>query len=240
MDVNELSLIAAFIAGVSGSVHCMAMCGGLSGALGMRARAIGHSAPAAFFHAGTYQLGRLSSYALAGALCGAVGSAAQGMLDLVGWALWLRIWAGLLLMAVGLQLALGWHLLRPIEKLGAHVWRKLAPLTQRAPRHALVQALFIGSLWGWLPCGLVYSMLLLGALGGGALHGASVMLAFGAGTLPAMLSSSLLSSQLARMVGLNHANKKWQWAAGGLMVLFGIWTSGVALTHSVGHGVHHH
>jgi sulfite exporter TauE/SafE len=68
-DIAELSLIAAFIAGVSGSMRCMVMCGGLSGAVGTRARASGHTAPAAFVQASTYQLGRLSSYAIAGALC---------------------------------------------------------------------------------------------------------------------------------------------------------------------------
>jgi len=237
--VAELSLAAAFVAGVSGSMHCMAMCGGLTSALGVRARAQGHTAPAAFFHASTYQIGRLSSYAVAGALCGAFGSVIQNILNLVGLALWLRVLAGALLVALGLQVALGWRLLQPLEKLGAKAWRRLTPLTQSAPRSGLAQALFIGALWGWLPCGLVYSMLLLGALGASPLQGAAVMVAFGAGTLPAMLSSSLLSSQLTRITTQTGIHNNFKWLAGALMLGLGVWTAWVALVHLYAHGVHH-
>ena len=90
------------------------------------------------------------------------------------------------------------------------------------------QALVLGALWGWLPCGLVYSMLLLGTLGGSAAHGALTMLAFGAGTLPAMLSSNLLASQLARITAL----KGLRFAAGSSMLVFGVWTAWLALWHS--------
>jgi sulfite exporter TauE/SafE len=166
-------------------------------------------------------------------------AAAQSVLELVGWALWLRVVAGLLMIALGLQVALGWRLVQPLEKIGAQAWRKLAPLMQHAPRHPLAQTLFLGSLWG---CAVRTGVLdvAVGALGGTALHGASVMLAFGAGTLPAMLSSRLLTSQLARLAGSGHSNRKLKWLAGGLMLLFGAWTTGVALSHNVGHGVHHH
>lgn len=238
--VTDLSLAAAFAAGISSSMHCIAMCGGLASAFGMRARVVGHSAPAAFVHASAYQVGRLTSYSMAGALCGAFGALAQDMLDLVGLAMWLRVLAGVLLMLLGLQVLFGWHLLRPLESLGAQAWRKIAPLAMHSPRQGLGQALFIGALWGWLPCGLVYSMLLLGALGGGAAHGASVMLAFGAGTLPAMLSSALLSSQLTRFSLPAATQKKLKWLAGGLMLVFGIWTAWVAFAHMSTHSVHHH
>jgi sulfite exporter TauE/SafE len=217
----------------------MAMCGGLTSAFGMRARMLGRTAPVAFFHASTYQIGRLSSYALAGALCGAFGSMVQNILNLVGLALWLRVLAGALLVALGLQVALGWHLLQPLERLGAKVWRRLSPLTQGAPRQGLAQALFIGALWGWLPCGLVYSMLLLGALGGSPLHGAAVMLAFGAGTLPAMLSSSLLSSQLTRITTGSGVHNNFKWLAGALMLGLGVWTAWMALAHLFAHSGHH-
>jgi len=206
----------------------------------MRARAIGYTAPAAFAHASAYQVGRLLSYSLAGALCGAFGALAQDILDLVGLGLWLRVLAGVLLMSLGLQVLSGWHVLRPLESLGAQAWRKIAPLATHSPRRGLGQALFIGALWGWMPCGLVYSMLLLGALGGGAAHGASVMLAFGAGTLPAMLSSALLSSQLTRFTLPAATRKNLKWLAGGLMLAFGIWTAWVAFVHISSHSVHHH
>jgi sulfite exporter TauE/SafE len=224
---DNLTLAAAFIAGVSGSMHCMVMCGGIASAFGMRARTLGGSAPLAFLHASVYQLGRLSSYALAGILCGWFGGAVQGMMELVHLTLLLRVFAGLLLIALGLQLMLRWRLLQPLEKLGATVWRQVSPLTQYTGQ-GLLQALALGALWGWLPCGLVYSMLLLGVLGGGALHGATIMLAFGLGTLPAMLSSSLLTAQLTRIT----AQKSLRFVAGLLLLLLGMWTMGSALLHS--------
>lgn len=227
MAGGDLSVAAAFVAGVAGSMHCLAMCGGLAGAFGMRARATGGGARQAFMHAALYQLGRLSSYALAGALCGVFGGLLLRFMDLAGLTLWLRIVAGLLLVLLGLQLALGWRLLAPVEAVGARLWRRLSPLLRRLPGSGAWQALLTGALWGWLPCGLVYSMLLLGALGGSAMRGALIMLAFGVGTLPSMLSSSLLAAQLSRAA----AQQGLRAVAGTLLILFGVWTAWAALSH---------
>lgn len=226
MAAGDLSIAAAFVAGVAGSVHCLAMCGGLAGAFGMRARAAGVDAQRAFMQATLYQVGRLSSYALAGALCGLFGGLLLGVMDAVSVTLWLRVVAGMLLLLLGLQLVLGWRLLAPVEKAGARVWRRIAPLAQHLPG-GVAQPLLIGMLWGWLPCGLVYSMLLLGVLGGSASHGALIMFAFGAGTLPSMLGSSLLASQLSRAA----AQRGLRAFAGALLMVFGVWTAGVALQH---------
>jgi uncharacterized protein len=227
MAAGDISIAAAFVAGVAGSMHCLAMCGGLAGAFGMRARAAGGDARHAFLHAALYQMGRLSSYALAGALCGLFGGLLVTAMDLAGVTLWLRVVAGVLLLLLGLQLALGWRLLAPIEKMGSHVWRRISPLAQYLPARGATQPLLMGMLWGWLPCGLVYSMLLLGALGGSARHGALIMFAFGAGTLPSMLSSTLLASQMSRVA----ARQGLRALAGALLIVFGIWTAGVALQH---------
>lgn len=224
---GEISYAAAFVAGVSGSLHCLAMCGGLSGALGMRARTAGKTASGAFAFAATYQTGRLLSYALAGSLCGAVGGLLTNLMSITGLTIWLRVAAGVLMVLLGAQLLFGWRLLTSIEKAGAHLWRQLAPLSKKLPESGFAQTLLMGALWGWLPCGLVYSMLLLGVLGGSAPHGALLMLAFGVGTLPAMLSSSLLSSQLQRILSLQG----WRVAAGLLMTGFGLWTIMMALQH---------
>jgi sulfite exporter TauE/SafE len=224
---GEVSYAAAVLAGISGSMHCLAMCGGLSGALGMRARSAGKTASAAFAYASTYQIGRLLSYALAGALCGVAGGLLARLMSLTGLTIWLRVAAGVLMVLLGAQLWSGWRLLGPIEKAGAQLWRQLAPLSRKLPESGWSQALLLGALWGWLPCGLVYSMLLLGVLGGSAPHGALLMLAFGAGTLPAMMSSTLLSAQLQRVLNLHG----WRWMAGLLMTGFGIWTIMMALQH---------
>jgi sulfite exporter TauE/SafE len=224
---STLTLIAAFIAGLTGSMHCLVMCGGIAGALGMRARSISRTAPLTFLHSLAYQVGRLSSYAMAGALVGAFGAVVQALLYWLPIALMLRIIAGLVLMLLGLQLMLNWKLLQPLEKLGATFWRCLAPVTRHASGHGLGHALLLGALWGWLPCGLIYSMLLLGALQGTALHGAMIMLAFGAGTLPAMLGSSLISAQLSRITSL----REMRIFTGLLLLLLGWWTMWVATQH---------
>lgn len=224
---GEISYAAAFVAGVSGSMHCLAMCGGLSGALGMRARSVGKSAAGAFAHSALYQLGRLASYALAGAVVGALGGVLMQAMNIKDWTRWLRVAAGVVMILLGLQLMFGWRLLAPVERAGARLWQCLAPLSKRLPDAGWPQALLLGALWGWLPCGLVYSMLLLGVLGGSAAHGASLMLAFGVGTLPAMFSATLLSAQLQRVLTL----KGWRVAAGMLMMLFGSWTIRAVFGH---------
>ncbi len=227
MAGGELSLVAAFVAGVSGSMHCMAMCGGLAGALGMRARAQGGTASRALLHASLYQAGRLGSYALAGALCGAFGGLLLRFMNLAVATLWLRVAAGALMVLLGMQLIFGLRLLAPVERAGARIWRWLSPLSASIPAAGLLQPILLGALWGWLPCGLVYSMLLLGVLGGSPAHGAVLMLVFGLGTLPAMLSSSLLASQLARAA----TQQSLRAVAGALLLMFGVWTAWVALQH---------
>jgi sulfite exporter TauE/SafE len=224
---SNISLLAAFIAGLTGSVHCLVMCGGIAGALGMRARTVGGSAPLALAHSSLYQLGRIGSYALAGAVVGTFGAAVQWVMEWLSIAIVLRVLAGLLLIMVALQLLLQWRVLQPIEQLGASLWRRIAPLAQHTQRAGVLQTLLLGLIWGWLPCGLVYSMLMLGALGGSATHGALTMLAFGLGTLPMMLTSNLLAAQIARVTTL----RKMRIFAGVLLLMLGCWTMWVALQH---------
>lgn len=223
----SLTLFAAFIAGVAGSAHCLVMCGGIAGALGMRARAVGHSAPLTFVHSLLYQFGRIGSYAIAGAVVGAFGAMIQAVLGWLPIATLLRVLAGLLLILLGLQLLLQWKLLQPLEAAGAMLWRRIAPLAPHGAGHGLLQTILLGAIWGWLPCGLIYSMLMLGALGGSAAHGATIMVAFGMGTLPSMLSSSILASQLTRIIAL----RRMRMAAGLLMLLLGCLTMWAAMHH---------
>jgi len=188
---------------------------------------MGLTAPITLLHSLAYQVGRLSSYALAGAVVGAFGAVVQALLYWLPIAVTLRVIAGIVLMLLGLQLMLKWRLLQPLEKLGANFWRQLAPLTRHASGHGLSHALLLGAVWGWLPCGLIYSMLLLGALQGTAMHGAMIMLAFGAGTLPAMLGSTLMSAQLSRITSL----RGMRIFTGVLLLLLGWWTMWIATQH---------
>jgi sulfite exporter TauE/SafE len=232
-DPAAIGLSAAFVAGVAGSVHCVMMCGGIAGALSMRARTVagGSGIDAAWL----YQLGRLGGYAMAGSIFGLLGNTIQGSLDLPRLATLLRFAGALLLILIAVRLLTGWNTLTWIEHLGARFWRMLHPVVRRAASSGGVsRTLLLGVLWGWLPCGLVYSMLLFAALSGDALRGGAIMLAFGLGTLPAMLTGSLLASRLSGLLRQHDMRL----ISGALMLLFGIWLAWSAIPSP--HRVHHH
>ena len=228
---GQITLAAAFVAGVAGSVHCLAMCGGLAGALGMRARRVGQSPQRALLHAASSQAGRIFSYSIAGALCGAAGSVLTSLLDFARVAMVVRVLAGLLLIAIALRVLMGWRLLAPVERWGARLWTKLAPLAQSSNPATLSGSWLLGMIWGWLPCGLVYSMLIFSALTGSVVQGAATMLLFGLGTWPAMLGGALFSAQFWQMAMARRMNT----AAGALLFVFGVITVITPLLHT-----HHH
>lgn len=211
-------LLAAFTIGLMGSLHCVGMCGGISGAL---TTALGPSGPGrTLAYTLLYNSGRLGSYALAGALAGLLGSVFHQLLGTHGPSA-LRIVAGTLMILLGLYLGGWWRLLRHLEQAGAHVWKRLAPLSRRfIPVDRPHKALLLGALWGWLPCGLVYSALAWAVGAGNAGTGALLMLSFGLGTLPALLGVSLFSRLLRDLAQTPQARQ----LAALLLIAFGLWT----------------
>ena len=179
-------LLSAFTLGLLGGGHCVGMCGGLMGALGM-------AIPADQSHRKVqylvlYNLGRILSYALAGFLFGLAGWA----VDQSPAASILRILAGLLLISMGLYLAGWWFGLTRLEQLGQHFWRPIQKAARRfMPLQRRRHALLLGTLWGWLPCGLVYSTLIWSASQGDARLSALLMFCFGLGTWPVLIASGL-------------------------------------------------
>ena len=137
-------------------------------------------------------------------------------------------------MGGGGGLAVGVRLLDPLEAAGAGLWRRVLPANGRiAQRQGLSGAIGLGLAWGWLPCGLTYSMLLLAATTANAADGALVMAAFGVGTLPAMVSATVAFERAARLLA-NRATLRN--VAGALLLAFGAWTAGSALYHLLAHG----
>ena len=227
MNLVEAGLPAALVAGLVGSVHCFGMCGGIAGALGM-------AGGGRLSLAVSYSAGRIASYALAGALIGAIGG---GLAGAAGLGPWLRLIMALVLILLGLQVALNLKLLAPLEAAGAGLWRKLAPVARRfiPPRHA-GQALALGALWGWLPCGLVYGMLAAAAGAGSAANGALFMAVFGLGTAPAMIGVTWASGR-----GSGWLTARRRRMLGWLLVVFGAWTAVTPLMRlagGAGHGSH--
>ena len=181
---------AALAAGLLGGVHCAGMCGGIAASL-----AAGTQGPALRRQL-AFNAGRIASYAVAGALAGAFGGA-MASAAVVDARLALLVVANAFIVLVGLYVA-GWGgaILR-LEAIGVPVWRRIEPLRRRFfPIDTTARALGAGAVWGWIPCGLVYGMLVLAIASGGPLQGAAVMAAFGAGTLPALLAAGLAAVKL--------------------------------------------
>ncbi|GLO44515.1 sulfite exporter TauE/SafE family protein [Pseudomonas putida] len=206
---------SAMILGLLGGGHCLGMCGGLMGALTLAIPPEQRGRRLRLLLA--YNLGRILSYACAGLLLGLAGWAVASSPA----ALALRVVAALLLIAMGLYLAGWWSGLTRIEALGRGLWRHIQPVASRLlPVSNLPRALLLGALWGWLPCGLVYSTLLWAASQGNAGYSATLMLAFGVGTWPVLLATGLA----AERVNILLKRRSVRVAGGVLVMLFGIWT----------------
>ena len=209
----SLSFSTAILLGLLGATHCIGMCGGIAASVGishthkMRGIALTLS----------YNLGRITSYALAGALIGLLGHQfASGSAALI-----VRTLAGLLLIAMGLYVAQWSQLVARLEGAGGLLWRYLRPLAAHfLPADTLPRALALGLVWGWLPCGLVYSTLLWSAAAGNWLDSALLMIGFGLGTLPVMITTGLLAQQVRALMQRQGLRR----GAGILIILFGIYT----------------
>lgn len=198
-----------FFVGLLGSVHCAGMCGGIVGALSLQAGArtvpvrVVASSPvrAPLVDVLAYNAGRIGSYTVAGLLAGAVGQGAHALAALPvlqAGAYWL---ANAMLVALGLYLMGAWLGLARLERSGQAVWRHVQPLLHRlGPPAGPARMLAAGSLWGWLPCGMVYSALVTSMLSGSALTGALAMLAFGLGTLPMLLALGVMGAGLRSLL----------------------------------------
>ncbi len=227
--------LAALLLGLISSAHCVGMCGGIMGALSLGVAA-GDKAGRMRLLLG-YNLGRIASYSLMGAVAGLL----AGTLAAVGGAQWLRLLAGLLLLAMALYLAQWWRGLVYLENLGRYLWAYVQPLGKGLlPVTSLRQALLLGAIWGWLPCGLVYTALAYAMAQADWVGAASVMLAFGLGTLPAVLATGLLAQSFARLLQARALRLGFAL----LLAAFGMWTilGSWGHDHHTGdrHTPHHH
>jgi uncharacterized protein len=213
---------AAFITGLASSLHCLGMCGGAISAMMLTAKPRNSRQHIATFPIAlltsarpvtslpvasmtnlplvlAFNGGRILSYGVVGATAGMLGSGAGVLLmsDAMPLRLALFLMANIIMLLTGLYIA-GWTTgLAPLERAGQYLWRHLAPLTNKfLPVETLPQAALLGGLWGWIPCGLVYAMLVVALASGSALNGAATMIAFGLGTLPAMTAAGMLSAQM--------------------------------------------
>ena len=225
MTPTDTSLLSALTLGFLGSSHCLVMCGGIGAALGMGVDPGRRHQTVLLF-----QLGRVLTYALLGAGLGALIASVATLQSAVLPVL--RVLSGVLLVAMGLSVANWWRGMLVLEKLGQGLWRHVQPHAQaRLPIRSASSALGVGMLWGFLPCGLIYTALAWSATAGNWRDSATLMLFFGLGTLPAMIATGLAAERLSRLLKA----RGFRSVAALLLVASGLWTSWIGIQHA-GHG----
>jgi len=217
----------AIVIGLLGSTHCLGMCGGIVGALDVNAGKTDQKGLTRISRHLAYNAGRIISYSIAGGIAGFIGLLAADF-SLGSAAPFGRFIAGLFMIALGLYLADWWRVLTIVEKAGMHSWKKIQPLGQRfLPAKTPMQAFGLGLVWGWLPCGLVYSVLALAAATTSPLNGALIMFSFGIGTLPMLIVMGATATQLMKLV----RHPVIRQLTGASITLLGLYICMTALSH---------
>ncbi len=217
---TETSYLAAFLVGLFGGVHCVGMCGGIVGALSFGVTEKIRQQPRRMLpYLLAYNLARIGSYTIAGALLGGISALALQLVTINQFQQVLLVFAGIFMILLGLYVGGWWPVLLRLEQAGGVIWRRIEPFGRRfMPVRSVQQAFLLGLIWGWLPCGLVYSVLIWAMASGGPVEGSMLLLSFGLGTLPNLLAMGLFAATLSRWV-----RYPWvRWAAGGLITLFGL------------------
>lgn len=220
--IEPLSLVTAFLLGLMGASHCLVMCGGIAAAASSSTPNQGKNSRNISYLL-LFNFGRILSYSSAGLLVSIAGlwlaeshQAAQHILRTV---------AGTLLILMGFYVARWWMFLTRLESAGQFIWKFIQPFTRKLiPIKNKRQALTLGLLWGWLPCGLIYSTLAWVASNANPTLGALTMLCFGLGTVPGILAAGIFAQQLSRLV----SHRLFQQLAGLLLIAYGAWTLLVA------------
>jgi len=231
--MTGLSLTSVFLLGLFGGVHCAGMCGGIVALLGSRHRVIPIRAQGGVGALATvqsslalqlaYNVGRIASYTAAGALAGGVGSAAWLAAHLLPIQQAAFVAANLVMVALGLALTGlvggGLRRLAALEGAGAALWRRMGPhATRLLGATSVPGALAAGAAWGWVPCGMVYGVLVAALVSGSAADGALLLFAFGLGTLPNLLALGFAAQRGARLL----ASPRARLAAGLAIAAFGL------------------
>jgi sulfite exporter TauE/SafE len=206
---DPVTLTSAFLLGFFSTMHCIGMCGGIIGALSLSLPVeIRNNKPKLFTFVLSYNIGRLSSYGIAGLIAGALGTCVLQSAGFDQGHAILRIIGVSMMVAIGLYLT-GWlPQLARVEKVGIPIWKRLEPIGRKlVPVTSIPKALAYGLVWGWLPCGLVYFVLIWALTAGDAISGALTMLAFGAGTLPTLITAGFMTSWITRFAHSTRARQ---------------------------------
>lgn len=212
MMTDAANFTSMLLLGILGAGHCIGMCGGISIALGMAVK--GKQKALILL---SYNFGRVFSYSCAGALVGLLAYWGTSYLALGPV---FRMIAGVLLILMGFYIAGWWKVLTKLERLGTLVWKKIQPLANTCfPVKTVKKALFAGMIWGWLPCGLVYSALAYAATAASPIESAAMMFAFGLGTMPAVLLGGTFPDLLSKAL----RTPLFRQIMGLILICYGLW-----------------
>ncbi|MEN1726952.1 MAG: sulfite exporter TauE/SafE family protein [Pseudomonadota bacterium] len=222
----ETALLTGFLAGLFGSTHCLAMCGGIVGLLHSQLPQ-GKGVLSVGFH-----LGRITSYLAIALLATLIGMLPAQLMPEAAPTL-MRIGLGLLIVSMAVYVAVPGRFRDIAGQLAAPLTRRLMPLLSKfLPVRSLDQALGLGLLWGLLPCGLLYSVVAAAVLLADPLATTAMVLAFGAGTVPLLLGSGLLMLRVRSAIN----RRPLRWAAALLLTLTGVLiAAGPQLAHRIDH-----
>lgn len=195
----QFSLAAAFLAGIAGGAHCAAMCGPLIGiACGSSRARDGQWLRRAL----AYNAGRVLTYVAAGVATGAAGAAGISLRVAPLTQQTLLAVMSLSLVLLAAYVAGFTPLVSGVERAGAVVWRRVGSLAGRfLPASTPGRAFGLGLVFGWMPCGMVYMVMIAALATADPLRGALVMAAFGLGTLPNVLAISVWFKHFTLMKG---------------------------------------
>ncbi len=228
------SYFVAFVMGLFSSLHCIGMCGSIIGTLTLSLKPeIRNNKLSLLPYVLNYNLGRITSYTLAGLIIGSAGTLLSIPLGLDQGYRVLQLLSASIMMGAGLYIA-GWFpRFAYIEKIGSRLWKQLEPYGRRLiPVSSRTQAYLFGMIWGWLPCGLVYAALALAATSGDILRSGMTMLAFGLGTLPSVMGVGIMTEVLTKLSRMKRAKQ----AIGLFLVLIALaavfpWLNPMRLQH---------
>jgi sulfite exporter TauE/SafE len=234
---EDLTILSAFFMGVFSAPHCAGMCGGIVGALAMRTAQPGQGFGSMLAASLNYNLGRITTYAILGLLSGAIGMSLQQVIPIMGELL--RVMAALLMISMGLYIGGWWMGLRHLENFGFKLWESVRKTeVMSGTRATSLERYLSGVVWGCLPCGLVYTLLIFAMTTGDMLQGGLIMISFGLGTIPTLLLIGAFANRLMSIV----RRKAVRSVMASIVILFGAWTmAGVIGAGLYGHeGDHMH
>ena len=223
--------------GLFSAFHCLGMCGSIIGSLTLSLkREIRENKRLLLPFVASYNTGRVLSYSMAGMLAGF----AENVLTIPfgeghGHRI-LQILSAIVMLGAGLHIG-GWFpRFAYIEKFGNIVWRRIEPYGRRlVPVETLPRAFVFGMVWGWLPCGLVYTALALAATTGDVFRSTFTMLAFGLGTMPAVMGVGIMTSWMVKLSNM----KRFRELTGIVLILLALMATFPGLNPLVNHTMIH-